>query len=355
MNHRRSAFSSVAAMAKYIRDKLGRIVVLVLACGAVSTCCALDVTRVPLQACASQRRMSHRYGAACSQPASLLPFCDGHIGSQHNMRRSTDFGMLALSRGGGTRNSPEEAPINETPKASNVLSYYLLWSPGMFKKTVYSVLVLALLRLASIAPGGVVLQYSEPVLLPLLSSACCGIQLVINALVGAGGCAGFNKYLGPLRPYFLALLFYTTLITLPIKSNTATILMWTRTTVLRWFIALMPEMVQLWNSHHVAASIQRHAAVTQNADSNHALYTTIELTIPTMGCVACINKIDSSLRQCAQEWNKPSHGWNRREKVGAPLSGPWRRRSRMQRNLRNPLWMPSGVLALSHVLLTPFA
>ena len=36
---------------------------------------------------------------------------------------------------------------------------------------------------------------SSSVVLPLLSSSCCAIQLIINALSG-WGCAGFNTILG---------------------------------------------------------------------------------------------------------------------------------------------------------------
>merc|ERR1719161_3498711 len=37
-------------------------------------------------------------------------------------------------------------------------------------------------------------------ILGLLSSACCLLQVILNAF--ALGCAGFNTYLGPLRPSF---------------------------------------------------------------------------------------------------------------------------------------------------------
>ena len=39
--------------------------------------------------------------------------------------------------------------------------------------------------------------------LGLLSSSCCALQLVLNAF--SVGCAGFNTYLGPARPFLLAL------------------------------------------------------------------------------------------------------------------------------------------------------
>jgi copper chaperone CopZ len=143
------------------------------------------------------------------------------------------------------------------------------------------------------------------VILPLLSSACCGIQLVINALVGAGGCAGFNKYLGPLRPYFLALLFFMTATSFPYRQSIAMVAIWTRYSILRWFVALMPELVHLWNVH-ATGNIQRHA---DNDREAYKLFTTIEMMIPSMGCVACINKIDSSMRRCAPDHIEEAKSW----------------------------------------------
>ena len=217
---------------------------------------------------------------------------------------------LALSRGGASFPS-------DTPRASGVLSYYILWSPGVFKKTLYSLIALTVLRLATTpfrnqftelvektasSPLNFILQL---VILPLLSSACCGIQLVINALVGAGGCAGFNKYLGPLRPYFLALLFSATATTFPFRQSKAMVVNWAWYSILRWFVALMPELVHLWNVY-APGIIQRHADNDREADK---LFTTIEMTIPSMGCVACINKIDSSVRRCAPDQIEEAKSW----------------------------------------------
>lgn len=69
--------------------------------------------------------------------------------------------------------------------------------------------------------------------LPMLAGSCCFIQLVMNVL--AGGCAGFNSLLGPIRPLFLSLLVYITWI------RYTDVPLWTH--ILRWFIALLPELV----------------------------------------------------------------------------------------------------------------
>jgi copper chaperone CopZ len=148
---------------------------------------------------------------------------------------------------------------------------------------------------------GFVLQI---VILPLLSSACCGIQLAINALVGAGGCAGFNKYVGPLRQYFLAMLFVATTASFPVHQSKTAIVKWAQYSLLRWSVALMPEVVHLWNVNVGERIQQRSVDITGGGN-----IVTIEMTIPTMGCVACINKIDSSMRQCAPNRIEEAKAW----------------------------------------------
>jgi len=222
---------------------------------------------------------------------------------------------LTLYRGGAA-DSPD-AKSHVTPKSSDVLSYYLLWSPGIFRKTVLCTIPLFVLRLASVpfqsqlagmlvkaSPNSSSLRFFlQVVLLPILSSACCGIQLAINVLVGAGGCAGFNKYLGPLRPCFLSVLFVTTATTFPAK--TTAIVHWFQYSLFRWTVALMPEIVHVWNNYVAKRTRKRH----EGRDGSVAHYTTMELTIPTMGCVACINKVDSSIRNCAPDKITDATSW----------------------------------------------
>jgi copper chaperone CopZ len=67
----------------------------------------------------------------------------------------------------------------------------------------------------------------------------------------------------------------------------------------------MPELVHLWNVH-ATGNIQRHADNDREAGK---LFTTIEMTIPSMGCVACIKKIDSSMRRCAPDQIEGTKSW----------------------------------------------
>lgn len=235
-----------------------------------------------------------------------------------------------------------------TTSATNVQSYHLLWSPGTWKKIGTSLILLMLLRFGitnwspkqhDALPKKILfslLQYHPPgcahdvttsthptsaetsssfsttnfvtnifqtLVLPLLSSACCSIQLLINALVGAGGCAGFNTYLGPVRPYFISYLFYTTISTFPKGSTTSHFNRWIYKTCMSWFISLMPEMVHAWN---ISVSRWKKGIRTHDEDTVKVVF---ELDIPSMGCVACINKIDSTMRHAAPKNVVDAKSW----------------------------------------------
>ncbi|KAL7539213.1 hypothetical protein ACHAXR_010881 [Thalassiosira sp. AJA248-18] len=135
------------------------------------------------------------------------------------------------------------------------------------------------------------------VVLPLLSSSCCAIQLMINALSG-WGCAGFNTYLGPIRPILLPILLFSTWKLLPQRP-----LGWT---ILSLILAFLPELVDIWNTNRSRQWQQKHVdddsknVVEESTSTSSYVAKTakLRLNIPTMGCVACVNKVDTSIRQC---------------------------------------------------------
>jgi hypothetical protein len=214
--------------------------------------------------------------------------------------------------------TPTTAPIPSPSLASSY--YYLLWSPGFVKqfgiasagllgvyasgwdRRVWTVLSRrwAAALCCVLPPTGALPALPRVVsfpnfILPLLSSSCCLIQIAINVLVGAGGCAGFNTLLGPVRPSLLAFMAYVNV------ATGAGLRQW----ILRCSIAMMPEGLFLWNEHasrQWRKSVSRSTLVTPSPGAGGApallLRATIVVDIPTMGCVACINKIEASLRQC---------------------------------------------------------
>jgi hypothetical protein len=150
------------------------------------------------------------------------------------------------------------------------------------------------------------LSFGTKLLLPLLASSCCMIQLLMNII--AGGCAGFNTSLGPYRPFSLSLLIFLTIIRFPYVP------IWIH--AIRWFVSLMPEMVHFYNyskqSKYMSNAISSLVStavkdgdyqlynknsrtyspndVSSSDNNNHHIVTT-KFKIPSMGCVACINKL----------------------------------------------------------------
>eukprot|EP00579_Thalassiosira_antarctica_P027299 CAMPEP_0202026346 /NCGR_PEP_ID=MMETSP0905-20130828/58659_1 /ASSEMBLY_ACC=CAM_ASM_000554 /TAXON_ID=420261 /ORGANISM="Thalassiosira antarctica, Strain CCMP982" /LENGTH=222 /DNA_ID=CAMNT_0048589533 /DNA_START=321 /DNA_END=986 /DNA_ORIENTATION=- len=138
--------------------------------------------------------------------------------------------------------------------------------------------------------------FPTAVLLPLLSSSCCAIQLIINALSG-WGCAGFNTYLGPIRPILLPMLLFSTWTLLPQRS-----LGWT---IISLFLGFLPELVDIWNTTRSQQWQQKHKDMQLSSTSSSPLPVAakLRLDIPTMGCVSCVNKVDTSIRQCKSAAN----------------------------------------------------
>lgn len=118
--------------------------------------------------------------------------------------------------------------------------------------------------------------------LPLLSSSCCAIQLALNAIAGIG-CAGFNTTLGPLRPFFVSVMMITTITSFSAHRQMYQV-------ILSWAVALMPEFLHLINSRSATKELSCEES------SKFPNKNVIELDIEGMGCVACINKIDRTLK-----------------------------------------------------------
>mmetsp|Transcript_14226 Transcript_14226/g.30148 ORF Transcript_14226/g.30148 Transcript_14226/m.30148 type:complete len:483 (-) Transcript_14226:121-1569(-) len=160
--------------------------------------------------------------------------------------------------------SKQQAATSTTSPTSAATAYYLIWSPGFAKKFALATAILTLLchlyewdylrffaKHSSLSGSAMFCHPSliSNLVMPLLSSSCCAIQLLINAvsaLIGAGaGCVGFNSVLGPLRPYLLAaMLVFTTTTGRPSTLGSIAGLM------VRYSIALLPEVV-FWRNEIV--------------------------------------------------------------------------------------------------------
>lgn len=121
--------------------------------------------------------------------------------------------------------------------------------------------------------------------LPLMSSACCAIQLILNAI--GVGCAGFNTVLGPLRPYFVSILIFKSMKIHSMKQK-----MDVARFVGTWSLALLPEVVHFINNRRVS----KRRMISNGELHGNSKRLLVNLNIPTMGCVACINKIDTTIQ-----------------------------------------------------------
>lgn len=218
------------------------------------------------------------------------------------------------------RQSAQKAGKNDNSSSlsTSLANYYLLWSPKFLRNMILSTLSLMItLRIFNwntCDHPWLQKNLLFNTILPTLSSACCWIQLLLNAFT-AMGCAGFNTYLGPMRPFFLSVLAYLTITT---TSRLATPI---STQLLRWTIALLPELLHIWNNTYFQRQKWLNKMVPSTSSAKRTVDSTtttsssgsstdqnvemrrvsIYLDCPTMGCVACINKIDSSLRNAASE------------------------------------------------------
>ena len=235
---------------------------------------------------------------------------------EKSLKDCTQKALSTLRGGEGSSEQPAASiDSRETSiSAGSSEAYTLVWSPKFFPKLALVTVLLTAARhlgwdhqlsrfLAGrlrFLPSGLL----PNLVLPLLSSSCCAIQLAVNAVsvavMGAGaGCIGFNTFLGPLRPYLLAVMVaYHTLQSSP------------SSTVVRYAIALMPEFVFGWNEL-VRFNWRRRTASNKVRTKNEdrAIQATLVVEVPTMGCVACINKIESSLRNRAPDKIETASSW----------------------------------------------
>jgi copper chaperone CopZ len=210
--------------------------------------------------------------------------------------------------------------------------YYLLSTTTIWKQIFFSTAALFIIRIATsrFLPEAIIMKLPchssnymslfkmsfnnsfakfGSYLLPLLSSSCCAIQILLNVLAGGVGCVGFNSVLGPLRPYFISLLIVTS------ASSSRTF----ASLALNWCIALMPEIVYLVNQKQVFTQNQTSGDSSQPLD--HLGYeATIHLKIKDMGCAACVNKINESMRRLdknnGDKYIKRAESWLNDEEKG---------------------------------------
>ncbi len=117
-------------------------------------------------------------------------------------------------------------------------------------------------------------------LMGLLSSSCCALQLLLN--LASVGCAGFNTWLGPVRPHLLALtvllqacMWRATLAGRPARVGAAA-----ASSLLTCLLSLLPELLHAWVH-------RRGGAGADSMQSGEELC----FQVGGMGCTACTAKV----------------------------------------------------------------
>jgi copper chaperone CopZ len=71
-------------------------------------------------------------------------------------------------------------------------------------------------------------------------------------------------------------------------------------TLMSLTLAFLPEAVHLWNKLATLKFFKSNdMSHDQHQNQQLSINAKITLNIPTMGCVACVNKVDSSIRGCS--------------------------------------------------------
>eukprot|EP00931_Biecheleriopsis_adriatica_P063448 TRINITY_DN38429_c0_g1_i1.p1 TRINITY_DN38429_c0_g1~~TRINITY_DN38429_c0_g1_i1.p1 ORF type:complete len:479 (-),score=107.12 TRINITY_DN38429_c0_g1_i1:48-1484(-) len=188
---------------------------------------------------------------------------------------------------------------------------YLLWDTGFGIRFFLSLLVLGLVAAAAASSTEVQMTawmlYQDLLLtlmdganrlawwsaIGLLSSSCCALQLMLNAL--NFGCAGFNTVLGPLRPSLCALtvclqaaVWYTAI------DKPFQLIYVMPCTAFAAVLTLLPEVTYLW--------VSRKAPNTGLAGSSggQGSRSSLHLSVDGMGCVACTKKVAEVLDSVPQ-------------------------------------------------------
>lgn len=148
-----------------------------------------------------------------------------------------------------------------------------------------------------------------------IASSCCLIQLGINLLsylnIVHVGCAGFNKTLGPLRPYTRSLtvawLVWNWMPTFAVKSMQSAkkdrprlkdsnccrrtskkkLLL---STLLCLILMFMPEFLEVIGDFNTASELL--AASKASSSSEDRQFKKMEYVVDNMGCEACVNAVE---------------------------------------------------------------
>lgn len=141
-------------------------------------------------------------------------------------------------------------------------------------------------------------------MLALLSSSCCALQMILNAF--SFGCAGFNSYLGPIRPTIMSAMIiaqsasWFVSLTQPLVNVRTTAV----STALSLVMTFLPELLDLHTKRLSAVRRPASSNAASNLDigrtSSHANEhntSKAHFRLDTMGCASCVSTVSAIIRK----------------------------------------------------------
>eukprot|EP00933_Yihiella_yeosuensis_P079869 TRINITY_DN9328_c0_g2_i1.p1 TRINITY_DN9328_c0_g2~~TRINITY_DN9328_c0_g2_i1.p1 ORF type:complete len:468 (+),score=79.74 TRINITY_DN9328_c0_g2_i1:83-1486(+) len=137
----------------------------------------------------------------------------------------------------------------------------------------------------------------------LLSSSCCALQLILNLF--NFGCAGFNTYLGPVRPIFLAITITLNIrmweLALPNLGLPSTPDYYLHSlicsTILAVVLSLLPELTEFRNKR----AADSNASTLTGSAAPSGILTEAVISLEGLGCVACTSAVQGALKKAENE------------------------------------------------------
>ena len=116
------------------------------------------------------------------------------------------------------------------------------------------------------------------------------------------GCAGFNNYLGPIRPTFLSAMIiaqcasWHVALTQPLVAVKTT----AASTVFSLVVTLLPELLD-WRtkqlSEHKRSNARTNSDVDQTSHDNEHMTSRASFQLETMGCASCVSTVSGIIRK----------------------------------------------------------
>jgi len=203
--------------------------------------------------------------------------------------------------------SPNSDP--SVKKVSKTKALYLLTDDGFLKKLLFNLTSISLVIMATLSTSlfrtpamklynaimdkmlDIAHRNAWWFLLATLSSSCCYLQLLLNAL--SVGCAGFNTVLGPVRPTLLAIGILSQGMSWYVALRVVRRPQWTLmagSSIMMITLSLLPEILDFYTKWKM-----RTNGVDETGSENGDTVRIVFDMGTSVGCAACVKSISGIL------------------------------------------------------------